>query len=416
MPDVGLTAPFSAYGGSAPYVFVSYAHADGAKVFPEITFLHEHGYRIWYDEGIDPGNEWPDEIARALHAASYFLVFVSPRSVASSNVRNEINVALNKRKPFLAIHLEETELTPGLELRMGDIQALMRFRMGVDAYREKLLKVLPASLKGEALPQSPAATGLTGQAPIVNEAASAPSNATTHVADNSARDPNAYARLLGLSVVDSAGASTKLSEYGIVYRPFASNTLSEAFREGLILEKGAATQTIPWGSIRRVVMQDKDSATVELRDGRSMGPVKPRSGYMVGTDEFGFDFGLSLADAATITLMVETGVAEWEALLRDIPELARKTMQPAVQQVSFRFLPQEHGVLVTLDTATDGKPVGSQTFELPGPYRFTLERGFVGSLVAVHAKEYWNLGPYDEKKAASLAELLTRLNDLASTR
>jgi len=146
MADTSLPPPFEADTGPLPYAFVSYAHRDAGGVFPEIARLHAQGYRIWYDEGIDPGNEWPEEIARALAGCSFFIVFVSPDAVRSQNVRNEINFALNKGKPFLAIHIAETALPSGLELRMGDIQAVMKYRMSEDSCCRKLEKVLPASL------------------------------------------------------------------------------------------------------------------------------------------------------------------------------------------------------------------------------------------------------------------------------
>jgi hypothetical protein len=141
--------PFEAYKGTSEYVFVSYAHKDGPRVFREVAYLYEQRYRIWYDEGIDPGNEWPEEIANALADCAFFIVFISANSVDSKNVRNEINFALNKGKPFLAIHIDETALPAGLELRMGDIQAVMQFRMSNDSYRRKLTKTLPDSLRNQ---------------------------------------------------------------------------------------------------------------------------------------------------------------------------------------------------------------------------------------------------------------------------
>jgi hypothetical protein len=66
MPDVNLPLPFDAYAGEEPFVFVSYAHKDGYLVYPEIKALHDSGVRIWFDGGIDPGNEWPEDIARKL--------------------------------------------------------------------------------------------------------------------------------------------------------------------------------------------------------------------------------------------------------------------------------------------------------------------------------------------------------------
>lgn len=149
MPDTSMLPPFDAYQGREPYVFVSYSHADSQLVFPEIARLHGEGYRIWFDEGIDPGNEWPDEIADALTRSTIFVVFISPRSAASRNVKNEINFALNNGKPIIAVHLEETSLPSGLALRMGDIQAIFRYRMGQDFYWRKLLRALTVRVQAQ---------------------------------------------------------------------------------------------------------------------------------------------------------------------------------------------------------------------------------------------------------------------------
>lgn len=144
-----LQPPFEAYDGREPYLFVSYSHQDGGVVYPEIERLHGIGFRIWYDEGIDPGNEWPDEVAKALDRCSFFVVFISPRSVASKNVKNEIHFAINHQKPFVAIHLEETQLPSGLELRISDIQAILRYRMPAGRYYRQVEKALLQTLRGE---------------------------------------------------------------------------------------------------------------------------------------------------------------------------------------------------------------------------------------------------------------------------
>ena len=145
MPSVE-NHPFDAYHGPDPFIFVSYSHKDGEEVFSEIGRLHRLGYRIWYDEGIDPGNEWTEEIARALEGAASFMVFISDHAVRSSNVRNEINFALNYRKPFLAIHLAEIKLPRGLELRMADIQAIYKWQSSEEQYHRKLERaLLPAT-------------------------------------------------------------------------------------------------------------------------------------------------------------------------------------------------------------------------------------------------------------------------------
>lgn len=142
-----IEPPFEAYSGQDPYLFISYSHKDSALIYPEIERLHKLGFRIWYDEGIDPGNEWPDEVAKALDRCSFFIVFISPRSVESKNVRNEINFALSKHKQFLAVHVEETSMPLGLELQIGGIQAVLKYRMPEESYQRKMQKVFPLSLK-----------------------------------------------------------------------------------------------------------------------------------------------------------------------------------------------------------------------------------------------------------------------------
>lgn len=128
VPLVGRI-PFPAYRGDDPFIFISYAHANASEVFSLIKQFYDQGYHVWYDEGIAPGNEWTDEIADALERASLFLVFISPESQQSPNVRDEINFALNDNKPFVAIYLSETQLSGGLKLRMGMKQAILKYSM-----------------------------------------------------------------------------------------------------------------------------------------------------------------------------------------------------------------------------------------------------------------------------------------------
>ena len=113
VPGVGRL-PYPAYRGKEPYVFISYARLDSERVFQEIKRFNDAGFHVWYDEGIAPGNEWSDAIAEALTNCSVFVVFLTPTSAPRENVLNEIDFALNEQKPFLAVYLDETTLTPGL--------------------------------------------------------------------------------------------------------------------------------------------------------------------------------------------------------------------------------------------------------------------------------------------------------------
>jgi len=140
--------PFEAYAGSKPYIFVSYSHHDRAVVFPDITALYNQGFRIWYDEGIASGSRWRDFIAEKLEGSAAFLLFLSSRAVASANVVDEIDYALDHReKPFIAVHIEETRLEKGLRLSLSGIQGILRWQMSNDYYQRKLLAAFPPAVK-----------------------------------------------------------------------------------------------------------------------------------------------------------------------------------------------------------------------------------------------------------------------------
>ena len=108
-----------AYEGKEPYIFISYAHKDTELVFRVMESLQKEGYRIWYDDGIMPGSEWPENIAQHLDAASMVIAMITPSSMDSHNCRREINFALSRRKPFLALILEPTQMSLGMEMQLS---------------------------------------------------------------------------------------------------------------------------------------------------------------------------------------------------------------------------------------------------------------------------------------------------------
>jgi TolB-like protein len=139
-----IQRPFGAYRGDGPYVFVSYAHDDADAVFPELVWLKEQGFNIWYDEGIGAGTEWRDEIAQAIISSRVFIYFVTPRSTESNNCRKEVHYAVDRQVPVIAVHLQPTELPNGIDLAISDRQAILQHEIGQRASRLKLLERVSA--------------------------------------------------------------------------------------------------------------------------------------------------------------------------------------------------------------------------------------------------------------------------------
>ncbi|MBN2553195.1 MAG: toll/interleukin-1 receptor domain-containing protein, partial [Spirochaetales bacterium] len=138
--------PFPAYRGTLPYIFVSYSHADMKEVFRIIRQLNSSRYRIWFDEGIEPGNEWPEVVGRAVLGCSQFIVFMSPAAVDSRNVRNEINLATSADKNIIVIYLKSTPLSEGLLLQIGTVQYFNKFEMADKEFIDKLKRLLSNEL------------------------------------------------------------------------------------------------------------------------------------------------------------------------------------------------------------------------------------------------------------------------------
>lgn len=140
--------PFPAYRGTRPYLFASYSHRNMRDVFGIIRKISRDRFRVWYDEGIEPGNEWPEEVGRALTACQLLLVFMSPDAVESRNVRNEINMALSENKAIMVVFLQPTPLSEGMKLQIGTVQFLNRHEMTEAEFTAKLEQVLDPALRG----------------------------------------------------------------------------------------------------------------------------------------------------------------------------------------------------------------------------------------------------------------------------
>ena len=128
----------AAYKGDQPYIFISYAHKDSDIVLPVIARLQKDGYRVWYDEGITPGSNWDIYISEHLDQSSVVLGFLSRSYVKSQNCRDELALTRMKSKPVSLVYIDDVQLSPGMKMRYGRIQALFLQSMTEEEFFEKL--------------------------------------------------------------------------------------------------------------------------------------------------------------------------------------------------------------------------------------------------------------------------------------
>ena len=130
-------------------VFVSYSHRDSDAVLEYIHRLEQDGFSLWYDENIHH-SVWSASIEKALEDASAVLLFVTPYSLSSNNVFNEISFSDNAQKSIFCIYLSETDISqyPGWRLMLTKCQAFMEHKDGKDRTYERLKKCLSEFLNG----------------------------------------------------------------------------------------------------------------------------------------------------------------------------------------------------------------------------------------------------------------------------
>ena len=175
------SAYFRSYEGREPYMFISYAHLDSDRVVPLLAALkyaptpkQPDGaadapapqkkllqkrdraccYRIWYDEGIDAGSEWPENIERHMKNAALIVVFWSQASARSKNCYREMVNANANGKPMLFVRLDDTPLPVE---HAGAHPALDAAGASMDTLLTRLLAdgLLPPALIGADYPAPP---------------------------------------------------------------------------------------------------------------------------------------------------------------------------------------------------------------------------------------------------------------------
>ena len=110
------------------YVFISYVSPDRDKVNAALEVLYRRGFRFWYDQFIDAGATWENDIMQNIENSKAFLGFISHDFGTRRVAREEIRRALDKR---------EKDETYKVVLVLLDIGALTAFD---DETRAKIKK------------------------------------------------------------------------------------------------------------------------------------------------------------------------------------------------------------------------------------------------------------------------------------
>jgi hypothetical protein len=134
-------------------LFFSYARADSEFALRLAKDLRSAGASIWLDQlDLSPGVPWDDAIQEALRACPALLVVLSPTSVASRNVMDEVSFALQNDKEVVPIMYHKCDIPFRLG-RLNYIDFSSDYNAGFEQLRRAL--ALDSPHVSEPGPRSP---------------------------------------------------------------------------------------------------------------------------------------------------------------------------------------------------------------------------------------------------------------------
>ena len=95
-------------------IFLSYAHEERERVRPLVTAFEAQGWSVWWDQQLETGESWDEEIEKELANARVVVTVFSAQSVESRFVRAESMEAYDNDKLF--------------PVRLDDIKVPLAFR------------------------------------------------------------------------------------------------------------------------------------------------------------------------------------------------------------------------------------------------------------------------------------------------
>lgn len=139
------------YEGSNPFIFISYSHSDTDKVRNILKRLADEKYRFWYDDSMEQGEDFRNELRSQIERCSALILFMSKACLSSMYCCMEIITAFKNDKRIYPVALEENlEIPPSLKMILQNIQHMKGYVEDPEErerHLNKLIEGLPVSTK-----------------------------------------------------------------------------------------------------------------------------------------------------------------------------------------------------------------------------------------------------------------------------
>jgi adenylate cyclase len=220
----GSAAPVASGGPHSGAVFISYASADVAVADALVATLEDHEVACWIaPRDVKAGALYAEAIVRAISDAKALVLVLSANSVASAHVGKEVERASSKRRPVIALRIDDAPLSPALEYFLGESHWVDARAGGMERAVTKLIAAI----------RQPERVAL-GISPTSNPGASADSAAGAY--------PKSGARILiaaGLAVLAVALAVLLGAKLGVLKPGTRENLTGAVASTALVRTPGA---------------------------------------------------------------------------------------------------------------------------------------------------------------------------------
>lgn len=144
-------------------LFISHSGEDRDVTERIVAFLEDRGLKCWFSSrDISPQSVYAEAITEAVRACSSCLVLLSESANGSAGVKREVELASHYKKPFITVRIDDSEIAPGLDYYLRNVQWLDYHRQG-----DRVLERIVSHLTKRDAPEPPAtAVSPTAAAPV----------------------------------------------------------------------------------------------------------------------------------------------------------------------------------------------------------------------------------------------------------
>jgi hypothetical protein len=106
-------------------IFISYSRSDANTVSTIIDRLNTAGHEVWVDRiGIRGGEKWRQQIVHAIEESDVIVLVLSKNSIASDNVRKEIDLAEGSKIQIIPLLLQQVDIPASIKYQLAGIQQI----------------------------------------------------------------------------------------------------------------------------------------------------------------------------------------------------------------------------------------------------------------------------------------------------